>query len=143
MPGSDRARDENIVFNRDNKFDLQLSASLIRERALGDVFVHAIFDGTRPVSIELKSETWQWEQTGNICVEYCQRGQPSGIAATKADVWVHELRRDGQTLCWLMFPIDRFRELAKQAYRQGRYHEGGGDGGQFCNVLIPLREILR
>jgi hypothetical protein len=34
---------------------------------------------------------WQWEQTGNICIEYRQRDQPSGIAATKADVWVHEI----------------------------------------------------
>lgn len=132
-----------IAFNRDNKFDLQLSASLVRERALGNVFVHAIFDGTHPVLIELKSETWQWEQTGNICIEYRQNGEPSGIASTKADVWVHELRRDGQTLCWLMFPITRLKELAREAYRQGRYHKGGGDGRRFCNILIPLSEILR
>lgn len=92
-----------VTFNRDNKFDLQLSAALVRERALADVFVHAIFDGNKPVKIELKSETWQWEKTGNICVEYQQGGLPSGIHpdACNADVWVHELRRDGQTLCWV------------------------------------------
>lgn len=135
--------ENKIIFNRDAKFDLQLSASLIRERALGDIFLHAIFDGTHPVHIELKSETWQWEQTGNICAEYRQGDQPSGIAATKADIWVHELRRDGQTLCWLMFPIERFKELARRAYAQGRFHEGGGDDGRFCNVLVPLREILK
>ena len=64
--------DEKVTFNRNNKFDLQLSASLVRERALGEIFVHAIFDGMKPVRIELKSETWQWEKTGNICVEYRQ-----------------------------------------------------------------------
>jgi len=132
-----------ITFNRDNKFDLQLEASLVRERALGDIFVHAVFDGMKPVRIELKSETWQWEQTGNICIEYRQNGQPSGIAATTADLWVHELRRDGRTLCWIMFPIDRLKELARKAYSQGHFHKGGGDGGRFCNILIPLREILK
>jgi hypothetical protein len=135
--------DEKVAFNRDNKFDLQLSASLIRERALGHIFRHAIFDGTHPVKVELKSETWQWEQTGNICIEFRQNGRPSGIAVTDAHVWVHELRRDSKTLCWLMFPIERILELARDAYRQGRKHEGGGDGGRFCNVLIPLREILK
>jgi hypothetical protein len=56
---------------------------------------------------------------------------------------VHELRRDGKTLCYLMFPIDQMKELARKAYAAGRYHEGGGDGGRFCNVLIPLSWVLK
>jgi len=127
-----------IRFNRDQKFDLQLAEALTNERRLADIFTAAKIE-----KIELKSETWQWEQTGNICIEYRQNGKPSGIATTEADYWVHELRRDGHTLCYLMFPIERLKELARQAYAQGRYHEGGGDGGRFCNVLIPLREILK
>lgn len=132
-----------VIFNNNNKFDLQLSASLVRERALGEIFQHAIFDGARPVHVELKSETWQWEQTGNICIEFRQNGQPSGISVTEADVWVHELRRDGETLCWLMFPIQRLIDLADEAYKDGRYRTGGGDGGRFCNILIPLSWVLR
>jgi len=127
-----------IAFNRDNKFDLQLSDALINERRLAEIFQAKIIK-----RIELKSETWQWEQTGNICIEYRQNGRPSGIAATQADYWVHELRRDGATLCYLMFPHERLLELARKAYREGRYHEGGGDGGRFCNVLIPLKDILK
>jgi hypothetical protein len=127
-----------ITFNRDGKFDLQLDQALINERRLADIFEHM-----RIERIELKSETWQWEQTGNICIEYRQNGRPSGIANTEADCWVHELRRDGRTLVYLMFPIERLKELAREAYRQGRYHEGGGDGGRFCNILIPLSEILK
>jgi len=129
---------DGVVFNRDAKFDLQLSQALINERRLADIFANA-----RIERIELKSETWQWEQTGNICIEYRQNGEPSGIATTEADCWVHELRRDGQTLCYLMFPIQRLKELARKAYAEGRYHEGGGDGGRFCNVLIPLSWVLR
>jgi hypothetical protein len=124
-----------IEFNRDNKFDIQLSASLISERRLAEIFA-----AKRIAKIELKTENWQWERTGNICIEYRQNGQPSGIAATQADYWVHELRRDAETLCYLMFPLERLRALARTV---GRRHEGGGDGGRFDNYLIPLREILK
>ena len=61
----------------------------------------------------------------------------------EADYWVHELRRDGHTLCYLMFPIERLKELAREAYAAGRFHECGGDGGRFCNILVPLSQILR
>src|SRR4029077_9138132 len=116
-----------VTFNHGNKFDIQLSGALINERTLAEIFTAAKIE-----KIELKSETWQWEQTGNICIEYRQNGQPSGIAVTEADYWVHELRRDDRTLCYLMFPIERLKELARDAYRTGNYHEGGGDGGRFC-----------
>ena len=129
---------EKIAFNHDNKSDLQLSDALINERRLAGIFEYGDIH-----KIELKSETWQWEQTGNICIEYRQNGQPSGIAVTEAGYWVHELKRDGVTLCYLMFPIDRLKELARKAYAEGRYHEGGGDGGRFCNVLIPLSWVLK
>jgi hypothetical protein len=136
--GSAPPREQKITFNRDNKFDLQLSDALIAERRLADVFGNLDIH-----KIELKTETWQWERTGNICIEYRQNGQPSGIAVTESGCWVHELRRDGQTLCYLMFPVERLKELARRAYAEGRYHEGGGDGGRFCNVLIPLSWVLR
>ena len=129
---------DKVSFNHDGKFDLQLSAALINERRLAEIFEHIDLH-----KIELKSETYQWERTGNICIEYSQNGRPSGIAVTEAGCWVHELKRDGQTLVYLMFPIARLKELAREAYRQGHYHEGGGDGGRFCNVLISLSEILR
>jgi hypothetical protein len=130
-----------IAFNRDEKFDLQLSQGLVEERRLADIFEHMRLI-TCP-KIEIKTETWLWERTGNICIEYRQNGLPSGIAATEADYWVHALKRDDEVLVYLMFPVPRLKELTRQAYRDGRYHEGGGDGGRFCNVLIPLKEILR
>jgi hypothetical protein len=62
---------------------------------------------------------------------------------TEADYWVHELRRDGETLCYLMFPIERLKQLTDAAHLEGRYRERGGDGGRFSNVLIPLSQILK
>ena len=58
-----------IGFCRDRKFDIQLSEALIHERRLG-----AIFENGKIEKIELKTETWQWEKTGNICIEYRQKG---------------------------------------------------------------------
>lgn len=126
-----------VTFNRDSKFDIQLSASLIHERRLGEIFATG-----RIEKIEQKSETYQWEQTGNICIEFRQNGRPSGIAVTEADYWVHELRRDERTLVYLMFPIDRLRELCRTAYRAGHWRSGAGDGGRFDVILIRLSEVL-
>jgi hypothetical protein len=127
-----------VTFNNDNKFDMQLSQSLIDQRRLAEIFVEGDIH-----KIELKSESWQWEKTGNICIEYRQGGKKSGIAVTEAGYWVHELKRDGKTLVYLMFPIERLKELARKAYAEGHHHEGGGDGGRFDNILIPLSEILK
>jgi hypothetical protein len=130
--------DGKIKFERGKKFDIQLDDALVNERRLADIFANAHIE-----KIELKSESWQWEQTGNICIEYRSRGQPSGIAATEATCWVHQLKRDGKTLCWLMFTHERLLELARQAYREGRFREKAGDDGAQCVVLLRLRDILR
>jgi hypothetical protein len=114
--GGGTARPNKIAFNRDRNFDLQLSASLRSERKLAE-----LLNGAK---IELKTESWQWEQTGNICVEFACDGNPSGIATTEADVWVHELRREGRTLVYLWFPIERLR--AREYYRRGHYRTGRG-----------------
>ena len=124
--------------NHDRKFDIQLSDALIHEQRLLDIFV-----GAKLHRIELKTETFQWEETGNIAVEYRQNGRPSGIATTEADLWVHELRRDGETLCYLMFPVERLKSLCREAYRKGRYRDHAGDGKRFGVVLLRLRDILK
>jgi hypothetical protein len=130
--------EDKIKFDRGKKMDIQLSQALINERRLAEIFATA-----RIAKIELKTESWQWEQTGNICLEYRSRGEPSGIAATEADCWVHELQRDGKTLVWLMFPHERVLELARAAYRAKQYRENAGDDGAQSVVLIKLRDILR
>ena len=130
-------REEKITFNHDDKFDIQLSQALINERRLGHIFAHLDIE-----KIELKSESWLWEQSGNICVEYMRDDQPSGIATTKADCWVHELRRDGDTLVYLMFPIERLKTLARTAIREGRSRVGG-DGARQKMALIRLSDVLR
>jgi hypothetical protein len=127
-----------IAFNTDRKFDLQLSDALINERRLGEIFA-----AKRIEKIELKSETWQWEQTGNICIEFGCNGNPSGLYTTEADYWVHELKRDGETLVYLMFTVERLKKLAEAAIAAGRWRKNVGDGGRFDVALIRLSELIR
>jgi hypothetical protein len=130
--------DGKVVFNRDQKFDIQLAAALVAERRLADIFV-----GAKLEKIELKTETWQWEQTGNIAIEFRCDGRPSGISTTEADIWVHELRRDDATLLYLMIPIARLKDLCRAAIKAGRWRSNAGDDGRFDVVILPLRELLK
>lgn len=124
--------------NRDKKFDLQLSQALIDERRLGEIFASAKIE-----KVELKSESYQWERTGNICIEFRCDGRGSEITTTEADFWVHELKRDGKTLVYLMFPVERLKVLCREAYRRGNWRAGGGDGGRFDVVLLKLTDLLQ
>ncbi|MER8619190.1 hypothetical protein NKG99_20525 [Mesorhizobium sp. M1409] len=135
---------EKVVFNSDRKFDIQLSDALIEERQLARIFSEA-----RLHRIELKTETWQWEQTGNICIEFRDGGRPSGISTTEADFWVHQLKRPASepgesfTLVYLMFPIERLKALARAAIKAGRVRHGVGDGSRMDVALVRLKDILQ
>src|SRR5215204_2891512 len=95
-----------VSFEGTNKWDLQLQQGHQNEVRL------AIALGKKIESLELKSESWLWERSGNICIEFRDRGKPTGISVTQADFWVHELKRDGETLVYLFFPIERLKALA-------------------------------
>ena len=127
-----------VSYNRDNKFDMQLSASMLAERRLGKIFETAKFE-----KIELKTETWQWRRTGNIAIEYRQRGARSGIAITEADYWVHELCDDhGKTMLYLVLPVPRLKELCREAYAAGHYRKGVGDGGEYDVILLSVSDLI-
>lgn len=126
---------KKTTFNKDKKFDIQLSAALSAENDLAEIM--------QTKKIELKTETWQWEQTGNICIEYKNGGTLSGISSTEADYWVHELRRDGKTLIYLMFPIEELKRVCRQAIKEGRIKKGAGDGGRSDVIILPIRDIIK
>ena len=115
-------------------FDIQLGVALRHEGRLKEVLENS--------TIELKTELQLWQKTGNICVEYEYNGKPSGIAATEADFWVHELTRDDETLVYLMFPVGRLKEICREAYKAGKVRAGCGDGGKSKVILLPLANLL-
>ena len=129
--------DDKITFNRDSKFDIQLAQGQRTERRLADILKCGKIQ-----FIEVKKEDWLWERTGNIAIEYECRGKPSGISLTKADFWVHALEREGEPLCWFMFPVEKLRELVCVARLRGRCRERSGDRGQSKLALISLADLL-
>jgi len=133
---------DKVAFNADEKYDIQFSGALVNERRLAEVFAGLELYRMQGFTVELKTETYQWEKHGNLCVEYRRSGKPSGISVTQADFWVHELRRDDQTLVYLMFPIARLKELAREAIRKKRVKLGCGDDGLSDVCFIRLRDIL-
>jgi hypothetical protein len=129
---------EGVFHSTSEKFDFQLSQAIINERGLAEIFAYRTIE-----KVELKSESVLWEDTRNICIEYARDGKPTGIATTKADYWVHELKRDGKTLVYLMFPIDRLKELCRDAKARGWFRHNAGDGGRQSVILLRLWDILR
>lgn len=134
-----------IEYGSGGKFDFNFKNSRWWERKFAEIFVTLAFDRGIYDLWELKTETWQWQRQYHICLEYEFRGRPSGIAATQADMWVHQLCLDDDTtLVWSMFPIERLKELGRRAYvTPGLRKVNAGDHGQAKLVLVPLRWIYR
>ena len=65
------------------KFDLDLAYGQLHEDRIADMLQNK--------KIEVKTERDQWSKTGNICIEFQSYGKPSGIKATEADYWFHNL----------------------------------------------------
>ena len=121
-----------VAFNRDNKFDIQLGQAERDESALARIMSGA--------KIELKTESFLWERTGNICIEFASRGKPSGIAVTEADFWVHQLVRDDETVVYLMFPIARLKALCAAC---GKVVHGIGDDKTQSAYLLSIKDVAK
>jgi len=125
-----------IELGRDAKFDIQLKRANRREDTLANQLLSE--------GIELKSETWQWRQYGNIFIEFASgEGKPSGLAVTEAKHWVHELYADDgeQLLIRLVFRVDRLKEICRHYHKLGCFTKRGGDSGTQHGVLLPIRSL--
>ena len=123
---------DRVAFNGDGKFDFQLNRALIDEHKLARLLLDGRF--------EHKCERHQPWDYGNICIETAWNGRPSGLMATEASLWAHELKYRDETIATLLFPVSVLRRLA-------RYFEDdpacnnrfrGGDGGLSEGVKLPI-----
>ena len=85
------------------KFDIDLQYGTIREEKIANMLTDK--------KIEVKSERGMWMKTGNICIEYESYGKSSGIAATEADYWFHNLCIDDNIFCTLVFEVPKLKQL--------------------------------
>lgn len=121
---------------KDYDFDLQRQEAEVAEGKLRRILTDLVG------KIELKTERGQWHDTGNIAVEYESYGKPSGIAATKADYWVHELRsQEDETLVYLMFPTPILKKICNELMDEEKWRRGGQNNMQEM-VLVKLQELF-
>jgi len=96
-------------------------------------FVRAI---TR-AHVENKDDGWT-PVTGNVAIEYAQRGRPSGIITTTADYWAVEVQDD----VWIVIRTSLLRQAVAQAVAQG-FTKLVGDRNQYQNALVPVEWLWR
>lgn len=120
-------RDERI--NNDSKFDVDLARANVRE---GELF--KLFENKK---LELKTD-YEWQNTGNIAVEYRCNGKPSGITTTQADMIVFELPKGNEPPIRIFYETEHLKQKARDWYKKGMRRRGG-DNDMSEMVLIPVK----
>ena len=111
-------------------FDVDLLDAQTREGILAAIL------GEKGHRVEVKSDKL-CQRTGNLFIEFSQHGRPSGIAISEAEWWAFEYEND----CWLIVPAERLKQVAREAYRQGRRTKGG-DYDNYEGVLLPISWLV-
>ena len=114
------------------KFDLDLSYGKVREQRVADMLTDK--------KIEVKSERDMWAKTGNIAIEYESYGKPSGINATEADYWFHNLCIGKDTFATLVFDVPSLKRIIENLdYKKS---VSGGDTNASRMYLLNLLKLF-
>ena len=114
------------------KFDLDLAYGKVREQRIADML--------QDKKIEVKSERDLWMKTGNSAIEYECYGKPSGIAATEADYWFHNLCVGDKTFATLVFDVPSLRTIIDNLdYKRS---VSGGDNYASRMYLLNLQKLF-
>ena len=128
---------ENKVSTEPNKsdrkkFDIDLNYGKVRERLVAEML--------QDKKIEVKSERDMWQRTGNIAIEYESYGKPSGINATEADYWFHNLCIGEEVYCTLVFNINSLKKIIDNLdYKKS---VSGGDHNASRMYLLNIQKLF-
>ncbi|MDC0511022.1 hypothetical protein OAN77_00110 [bacterium] len=114
------------------KFDIDLAYGTVREEKIAEMLTDK--------KIEVKSEKDMWQKTGNICIEYESWGKPSGIKATEADYWFHNLCVGDNEFCTLVFKTDVLRTIVDKLDTFKTV--AGGDHKASKMFLVNLQKLF-
>ena len=114
------------------KFDIDLAYGTVREEKIAEMLTNK--------KIEVKSEKDMWQKTGNICIEYESWGKPSGIKATEADYWFHNLCVGNNEFCTLVFKTDVLRTIVEKLDTFKTV--SGGDHKASRMFLVNLQKLF-
>jgi hypothetical protein len=115
------------------KFDVDLEFGKQWEEHIDEMFSGA-------KKCEVKTERDKWASTGNICIEIESYGKPSGLTSTEAELWVHNLVKDGELCCSLVFNTDKLRKIMQE---MKPYTLMGGDNNASKLYLVNIKELLK
>ena len=114
------------------KFDLDLAYGKVREQRVADMLTDK--------KIEVKSERDMWVRTGNIAIEFESYGKPSGIAATEADYWFHNLCIGKETFATLVFDVPSLKRIIDNLdYKKT---VSGGDHNASRLYLLNIQKLF-
>jgi len=122
---------EPSVNNR-KKFDIDLAYGKVRENMVADML--------QDKKIEVKSERDMWARTGNIAIEYQCYGKPSGIKATEADYWFHNLCIGDDTFATLVFNVDALKRIIDNL--DFKKSVSGGDNNASRMYLLNIQKLF-
>jgi len=114
------------------KFDLDLEYGQVREDVVSEMLQNK--------KIEVKSERGMWMDTGNICIEYQSYGKPSGIAATEADYWFHNLCIGEDIFATLVFKVDNLKKIIDNL--DSKRSVSGGDHNASRMWLLNIQKLF-
>ena len=114
------------------KFDLDLEYGQVREDVVSEML--------QDKKIEVKSERGMWMDTGNICIEYQSYGKPSGIAATEADFWFHNLCIGEDIFATLIFKVDNLKKIIDNL--DSKRSVSGGDHNASRMWLLNIQKLF-
>lgn len=124
--------------NKNSKFDKDLKFGEAGENWL-------VWLGSKDAKVEVKTERDTWEKTGNVAFEFKYWGNPSGIAITQADWWVHILSKDNEFIQAFIFPVPKLKDFLRAAYHEPhkfncRISDGGDDRASRI-ILVPISQL--
>ena len=114
------------------KFDIDLAYGKVREDMIKEML--------QDKKIEVKSERDVWKRTGNIAIEYECYGKPSGINATEADYWFHNLCVGEDVYATLVFKTENLKKIQDSLERIVSVN--GGDHNASRMYLISLQKLF-
>ena len=102
--------------------------------------IKEIFEGKG--KIEVKTERDKWKTTGNIAIEVRCNGRDSGLTATKADWWLHNLTLDGDIVMAFLIPVKQLKRMVIKALTSEKaILTKGGDDNKATIVLLPINYL--
>ena len=114
------------------KFDVDLEFGQQWEKHIDEMFSGA-------KKCEVKTERDTWSRTGNICIEIESYGKPSGLTSTEAEIWVHNLVKDNELCCSLMFNTGKLRKVMEDMKPRTVM---GGDNNASKLYLVNINKLL-